>query len=382
MNLSEIFQMPSDAPNRVCRFEPYGEAHREQMVREVLGLANADVQDDRYIVFGVHHDGKAMNIVGLTDADRNRLEDDIARVGELVEPGLDVDVRYESIDGKPIAVLHLMNCGNPPYVVRETLSERLQRGECWIRKNGKIGLALRSDLDRMYGKLEPVDSPSVLVGFNGQAECQVLDIAIPDRADPPSKRAPREDEVQQNRESEQLTSETSIARARVVNARMYVAEIPLTQADNTIKTQNASEEIRKKRADIYYFFEERAVKINFCIQNKTRLTFEDATLELSFPRTSDFDISDKVYAPPEQEQSSMEADLMGYPEVEKTPNSIRVSAALGAIQPERAIDAFECAIRLAVGTGWRGKKLGIHYALKAKNLKKPFTGRLKIKFKP
>lgn len=380
MNLPDILQLTSDAPNRVCRFEPYGRAHREQMVREVLGLANADVQDDRYIVFGAHHDGTSMNIIGLTDADKNCLEDDIARIGELIEPDLDIKVNYEIIDGKPIAVLHIRNCGDPPYVVKETVSERLQRGECWIRKDGKIGLALRSDLDRMYGKIQAADSPSVLVGFNGQADCQVLEVEIPDRADPPSKRAPQK--LKRSQESGQLTSETSIARARIVNARMYVAETALTEADNTIKTKNASEEIRKKRADIYYFFEERAVKINFSILNKTRLTFEDATFELSFPRASDFDISDKIYSPPDQEQSSVEADLMGYPDVEKTRNSIRVCASLGTIQPEREVDTFECAIRLAVGTGWRGKKLGIHYALKAGNLKKPFTGRLKIKFSP
>jgi hypothetical protein len=380
MNLPDILQMTSDAPNRVCRFEPYGSTHREQMVREILGLANADLQDDRYIVFGAHHDGIAMNIIGLTDADRNCLEDDISRIDPLIEADLDVKVNFETIDGKPIAVLQLRNCENPPYVVKETVSERLQRGECWIRKNGKIGLALRSDLDRMYGKLQPTESPSVLVGFNGRAECQVFVVEIPDRADPPSKRAPQKSK--RSLESEQRTSETSIARARVVNARMYVAETALTEADNTIKTQSASEEIRKKRADIYYFFEERALKINFSILNKTRLTFEDATFELSFPRTSDFDISDKVYSPPDQDQSSVETDLIGYPDVEKTRNSIRVCAALGAIQPEREIDAFECAIRLAVGTGWRGKKLGIHYALKAGNLKKPFTGRLKIIFNP
>ena len=140
--------------------------------------------------------------------------------------------------------------------------------------------------------------------------------------------------------------------------------------------------MRHTRADIYYFFEERAVKINFSILNQTRLTFEDATFELTFPRTTDFDISDRIHAPPDQNHSSVEADLMGYPEVEKTRNSIRVGASLGAIQPGRGIDAFECAIRLAVGTGWRGKKLGIHYALKAANLRKPFTGRLKLKFRP
>lgn len=380
MNLPDILKLKPDAPNRVCRFEPFGGAHREQMVREVLGLANAEVQDDRYMVFGAHHDGTAINIIGLTDADRNCLEDDVSSIGELIEPGLNVKVNYETVDGKLIGLLHLKDCGNPPYVVKETVSERLQRGECWIRKNGKIGLALRSDLDRMYGKVKLAQSPSVLVGFNGQPEHQVLEVKIPDRADPPSKRATQE--LQRSEESDQLTSETSIARARVVNARMYVAETALTEADNTIKSENASEEMRRKRADIYYFFEEQAVKINFSILNKTRLTFEDATFELTFPRTTDFDISDRIHAPPDQNHSSVEADLMGYPEVEKTRNSIRVGASLGAIQPGRGIDAFECAIRLAVGTGWRGKKLGIHYALKAVNLKKPFTGRLKIKFRP
>ena len=380
MNLYDILESPADAPNRICRFEPFGRAHREQMVREVLGLANADVQDTRYIVFGAHDDGSAVKVTGMTDADVECLEEDVLALGDLIDPDLDVEVLYETVDGKTIGVLRLDQCGNPPYVVKKTLSNRLQRGECWVRREGKISLALRNDLDRMYGRIQPVESPSVLIGFNGQADCQVLDIEIPDRSDPPSKRA--EEKPALRIETNSTTSETSIARARIVNARMYVAETALTEADNTIKTENATEEIRKKRADIHYFFEERAIRINFFILNKTRLTFEDATFELSFPRASDFDIADRIHIPPDQIHSPVEADLMGYPEVQKTRNSIRVCGSLGAIQPGRGIDAFECAIRLAVGTGWRGKKLGIHYALKAANLRKPFTGRLKLKFRP
>lgn len=380
MNLSDILELPPDAPNRVCRFEPFGRAHREQMIREVLGLANADVQDDRYVVFGAHHDGDAMNVIGLTDADKKCLEEDSACLRELIEPELDVRVDFAKIDDKPIAIMHLFGCGNPPYIVKETVSERLQRGECWIRKDGKIGLALRTDLDRMYGKIQVADSPSVLVGFNGQADCQVLELEIPDRSDPPSKRVSKESE--QIVELQEQTSQTSIARARVVNARFHAAESALTETENTIKREVGSDAMQKKMADIYYFFEERAVKINFSILNKTRLAFEDAVFELTFPRTSDFDISDRIYSPPGQNPTSFEAELMGYPGVEKTKNSIKVATELGSVQPGRRIDAFECGIRLAVGAGWRGKKLGIQYALKAGNLKKPFTGRLKIKFRP
>ena len=87
MNLPDILKLKPDAPNRVCRFEPFGGAHREQMVREVLGLANAEVQDDRYMVFGAHHDGTAINIIGLTDADRNCLEDDVSSIGWIDRTG-------------------------------------------------------------------------------------------------------------------------------------------------------------------------------------------------------------------------------------------------------------------------------------------------------
>jgi hypothetical protein len=377
MNLRAILELPSDAPNRVCRFEPFGPAHREQMIREVLGLANAEMEGDRYIVFGAHHDGATMNIVGLTEADTNTLENDVASIGQLVEPDLETTASYEAIDDKQVAVLQLTHCQNPPYVVRETVSERLQRGECWIRKDGKIGLALRSDLDRMYGKIQPVESPSVLVGFNGHADCQTLEVEIPDRSDPPSKRASAE--LKQEMESQPASSETSIARARVVEARMYATESALSQADNTIKLNIAAEELRK-RADIYYFFEERAIKLNMSILNKTRLAFQGARLELTFPRTSDFDIANQLFPAPDEKSSALHSELMGYPDVEKTKASILVRAEVGDVEPEREIEAFESAIRLAVGAGWRGKKMGIHYVLSAENLKKPFKGRLKIRF--
>jgi hypothetical protein len=377
MNLQHVLDLPSDAANRICRFEPFGPAHREQMIREILGLANAEVNDMRYILFGAHHDGTALNIIGMTDTDIACLSSDVAALSEFIEPDLTVNVNCESVDGKTIAVLRLEDCGNPPYVVKHTVSDRLQRGECWIRRDGKAGLASRDDLDRMYGRIQPVESPSILIGFNGQVSEQVLEVSVPDRSSPPSKRESEKPALQI--EANTATSETSIARARVVNARMHAAESAITEADNTIRFNMAAEELRK-RADIYYFFEEQAVKVNFAILNKTRLAFENATFELTFPRTSDFDISDQLYTEPTKKISSMEGDLMGYPEVEKNRTSIRVYASLGAVQPERQIDAFQSAVRMAVGEGWRGKKLGIQYSLAAENLKKPFTGRLKIRF--
>jgi hypothetical protein len=383
MNLQSVLDLPANAPNRLCRFEPFGEAHREQMVREVLGLANADTQEPRSIVFGAHHDGTAINIVGLTDGDIACLEDDFGAVESLVEPNLKFEMSQETIDGKSIAVMTMDDCGDPPYVVKITVSDRLQRGECWVRADGKTGLASRNDLDRMYGRIQPVESPSVLVGFNGDADQQVLQVDIPDRSQPPSKRASEEsaaEKIELHAETNTSSSETSIARARVVNARLPVAETALTEADNTIKFNAAAEEVLRKQADIYYFFEEQAIKINFSILNRTRLTFEDAIFELTFPRTPDLDISDRLHTPPTQKLSLIETGLMGYPEVEKTSNSIRVFASLGAVQPERQIDVFESAVRLAVGPRWRGKKIGIRYSLTAQNLKKPFTGHLKIRF--
>lgn len=392
MHLENILRQPADSPNVLFRYEPFGANHREELIRAVLGLANAaiDAKQDRYIIIGVHHaDGGTKNVVGLTDSDFDTLAEDISHVRRYVEPELELAEIHGESDGQPVAVIELKNCLNPPYIVKADLSEKLRRGECWIRKNGEIGPASRADFDRMYGragapKKAPVSQPQqVVVGFNGQLDCLILNVIVPDILKLPSQVAKEKlkKAIEAKRSAKELFGGTDTGIARLIHTRLHGVETPfVSEGLNTmVEGYNTGEDDRRK-ADLHYLYEQNAIKINLVVANKAKSALADAVLELTLPRAPGFDVVDYIHAAPGKTLSPEEIELMGYPEIKKTPVATTVTQALGTLEPGRPAEIFETPLRLAVDIAMRGMKVALRYTITAPGLKEPATGRLKIQF--
>lgn len=389
MRFESILKLPADSPNLVFRFEPFGRSHNEQLIREILGLANADIGGDRYLVFGVHHDAGERKIVGLTDGDFDTLREDLKRARQLIEPELTISAIREEVGEHQLGALEIKTCENPPYISKRDVSDGMRRGECWIREHGNLRPAARDDFDRMYGKMPAAPAAAtekvvrVVVGFNGQVDNTELQAKVPDASNPPSKRASerfqRAIEAKQSAQSVFGADDTSMGR--LVDAQMQAAGTPIIAGgmDTMVEGFNAGADDRKE-ADRYYFYEENALKVNLSILNTGDDTLEDAHLELTLPRTPEFDIAEQIYSAPGSAQSSMESELIGYPEVLRGDKGAKVSQPLGALHPDKPAEVFQTQLRLAVRPGMRGKKVALRYAITAQNLAAPITGRVTIRF--
>ncbi|MEE8157436.1 MAG: hypothetical protein V3T51_04710, partial [Gammaproteobacteria bacterium] len=75
-----------------------------------------------------------------------------------------------------------------------------------------------------------------------------------------------------------------------------------------------------------------------------------------------------------------EVKNLGYPEVQRRDDAILVRSSFGVLAPGSPVQAFKCALRLAVGPGMQGKKIAILYTLRGQNEQSLGKGRLKIKF--
>lgn len=383
MLLEPLLDQPADSPHILFRLEPYGSPRREQLIRDIIGLANAAFDVPRYIVFGADGHTGSPGRRGLSEAELETVKADVREASRLIEPELQLAPVYSRIEGKFFAAVEIHACDNPPYVVKEDFSRRLRRGECWVRTGVHSRPVKRADLDRMYAQKAAVSKPKVQVGLSGDPAREVLELDMPDTGSPPSLQAM--EKLRQSIEAKQAArqlnrDDTDVAR--LVHTRLYGADQPFVpRGMDTLVDGLSSVEDEYREADLYYFYEQQAIKLNLTVSNGCDHALEGAAIELSIPRTEDFDVAEHLVAGPAATASNLEKELAGYPQVHKKGNVITVRASLGDIPPGARLPVFECPLRLAVGPKMKGQKVAIRYALVAQGLGMPCRGRLKLKFR-
>ncbi len=383
MLLKQLLHQPSISPNLLFR-DPFMEHNPEQLVQEVIGLANIDVNGARYIIFGVNVGTmEGSGIVGIAESAIADLKKAHRLISALIKPVLQLAFIFDNIDGKLVGALEIDGCDAAPYVVRRDFSKKLAGGQSWIREGKQLRGANPIDLEQIRARVGRKQAWAVKIGFDDQPDCELIELKIPDTSNPPSIQAKQQ--IKQTIDWKKKTQDTlgtdntHISRLLHVHEHGVEAEfdsrdiITLTDLHETIGDEFIE-------ADDYYFFEEKALKLNLTICNKDEDALEDVSIKLTFPRTQDFDLVDRLYTGPDNKRSRLEIEMAGYPEVQRLKHGTLARASLGDLAPNRPQQVFSCALRLAVGPTMRGKKVAIKYTLRAKNKQSPGRGRLEIKF--
>ena len=384
MFLEQLLDQSPDSPGLIFRRRPYGAQSQENLIREIIAMANAELDTPRYIVFGAESGSGLVDLIGLEEPDLDAIKQDSRTASRLIEPELQLAPIFAQVRGRQVAALEIDGCGDPPYVVRQDITERLRRGECWIRSSGQIRPAQRTDLDEMYARKRASRQAPVRVGLGDDIDCEMLELSVPDTSNPPSKQALRkiEQAIAAKKAAQQMLGRDDTAMARLVHARLYGSDVPFTARgmETLVEGFNAVE-AEHKPADLFYLFEQQAIKLNLIIQNIRRDTLSGTAIEINFPRAEGFDIADHLYTDPAASASKLELELLGYPKVTKTASAIRVRASLGDLAAGSRQATFESPLRLAVGPEMRGQKVALRYTVVAHGLSHPCRGRLKLKFR-
>ena len=384
MLLKQLIQQTSSAANLVFR-DPFARAEPEQLVKEVIGLANADVEGPRYIVFGVNLGVmEGSGIVGVSDAALADLKKAHRTISQLVQPILELAFIFDKIEGKLVGALEIGGCHEAPYSVRKTVADRLSIGHAWIMENRRLRTASSEDLEALKRRTARAQTWDVAVGFNDDVGSQVLELHVPDRSDLPSMR--EKEQVKKTIDWKTAakdalgTVNTSIMRLLHVRDNGPDADFDTRGLDTLIASyKNIGPECDD--ADKYYLFETKALKVNLTIQNNTGQPIKDAEIEFAVPRVEDFDISDRLYPDPDAVGAGCKPGSAGYPEVSCTKEAYIVRAALGDLAADQPLRAFEAALRLVVGPKMTGQKIALCYTLRASNKSGLGRGRLKLVFR-
>ena len=362
MLLRQLLESPKSS-TKLLVYDPFRKLDREELVKEVIGLANADVDGPRNILFGINAGAiEGGGIVGIAESAMADLKKSHRLLSALIEPVLHLAFIYDRINGKLVGTLEIDGCDDGPYVVGQDFSENLSRGHSWIREGRELRVVDPTDLAQVSSR-KAAEKPVITVGFNDDLDCELLEMPVPDTSDPPFAQDKR-------------------------NIKQRLAGVPnhdLVAESDENDTDTQTDLFRETgvlfdNAENHYYLEEKALKLNLTVCNKGTEGIEGVSIELGFPRVPDFDVADQLYMNPFDQRSSYEVKNQCYPKVEHRDGAIMVRSSLGALAPDRPELAFRCALRLAVGPRMTGRKVAIRYKLRGKNEQSLGTGRLKIRF--
>lgn len=379
--LKQLIQQPTTS-SKLLVCDPFRMTGKEELVKEVIGLANSDADGPRYILFGINPGAMEGNrIVGIDPATMSDLKKAHRYISELIQPVVALAFIYDDINGKIVGALEIDDCDEGPFVVGQDYSRELARGMAWKRDGRELlevdiadlGKGPQHDSTAVIDEselIDPVVLPTIDVGFNDDPANTMIELEIPDASNPPFA-----DEREDNRNLGQtIKDKVNTITSQVLNLARK------TSSDSTESTDvvRAAENLFRN-ADNHYFYEEKAVKLGFSVLNTGTQALGDITIELGFPKVEGFDIAEQIYVSPFDKRSPAEIRNMGYPRVERRDKAIFVRNRIRELNANRPTPALNCPLRLAVGPAMRNKKLAILYTLR-RNDQNIGQGRLKIQF--
>ena len=153
------------------RISAYGKDGIQSFLRDVLAIANASVEGNRYIVVGVDFDSKNRKQARTIDAeDFSGKPSYQSLANEFIEPPIRIRYKPVSLDGNRVGVFEVGDCQDRPYMMRSDFSEGLRRGDAYKRvKNTPVKMGRRQLMELFERKFrDSVSAGDIEIGFPGE----------------------------------------------------------------------------------------------------------------------------------------------------------------------------------------------------------------------
>jgi hypothetical protein len=380
MLLQQLIQQPITSSKLVV-CDPFRMPEPAELVKEVIGLANADIDGPRYILFGVNSAGmEGGKIVGIKDDAAAALKKAHRLVSAQIEPVVALAFIFDRINGKLAGALEIDGGEDGPFVPCEGVSAELSNGQTWVRQGRDLRVVDIGDLDPIEASdpvapAEPLEIPDIDVGFGEDPNCDLIELTIPDTSDPPFL-GEKNDHGNQTSLTETLKSAVNTMTTRIAGLARGLSKD--ADPDSSTDILKAAQDLITE-SENHYYYEEKALKLNFSVFNTGSHPVDDLHIEFGFPKADDFDIADRIHASPFDKSSHPATRNQTYPSVECAGSAIIVRNKIGVLEPAVPMPALRSPIRMAVRPGMRKRKIAILYTLRRGD-EMISEGRLKIKF--
>ena len=369
------------------RKDKYGSSGIRSFLRDVLALANATVDGPRYIVVGADFDSKNRKRVYPIDAeDFSGKPSYQALANEYIEPPLRIRYKPVMIDGQRAGVFEIGDSQDRPYMMRIDYSEKLRRGDAYVRAKNSIMKMGRRQLAELFERKfrDSVSAGDIEIGFPGEIIHKDFSLSSCDLSQLPSAEASKKlNQLIDIRNKSRNTGSTTVM-ARLTHARLFGADDPYVDRSPEQLMQEMSELRAKYRDhDNHFLFESRAERVQMVVYNQGSEPIIDASLSLVMPNHNAFYVADVL---PKMRRKDGFSDrtpdeIAAYPSVVLKDDSVQVTSKIGDIPVGEPMDAFVAPLRLCVGKDLAGKRFGVRYSLHGQNLRSPAKGQLRLLFK-
>lgn len=363
----------------------------ESLIKDILSMANAGVDGDRYIIIGIKYKNSGdRDIKGI---EREEFVDSAIYqqlVRDNIEPELDIDYFSHELEGKYLGIIRIKNCTNKPYMMKKDFKS-LNKGDCFIRKGSSQSRMIREDYDRIMAKRLRKDkfNGNVNIYFSGYPQDKEITLETSDGRDLPSERIARKIKQLIEEKKKQLKEDLYINSVpHIKNPFFTVPYEKRSIAELEEDFRNVKERFRNQ--DYYEFFELRSHKLNITIINEGNEYIEDAEFHVDIDKMDGLIISEEIYNNPKDVSNFSGAigtlDFMRYPKIEDKGRYIRIynSTMLDGlrkwdIKHHISEEAFLEPVRVLFLENLAGKVIPLKCKLYGKNLKEPLEKILKIK---
>jgi hypothetical protein len=385
MLLQQLIQQPITSSKLVV-FDPFRMPEPSELVKEVIGLANADVEGPRYILFGVNPgaiDGS--KVVGIKDDVAAALKKAHRVISAQIEPVVSLAFIFDRINGKLAGALEIDGGEDGPFVPGKDFAADAAGEKTWIREGRDLRVVDISELGSVDASgevgeageavaAEPIEIPDIDVGFDEDPNCDVIELSIPDTSDPPF--------ADERNDAGGQTSITQTLKSAVNTMTTKLASLARRRSKDD---EDSSTDVVKAAQDLitdaenHYYYEEKALQLNFSVFNTGDHAVDELHIEFGFPKIEDFDIADRIHMSPFDKSSHPATRNRGYPEVVRIDKGVIVRNKIGTLEAAVPTPALRCPIRMAVGPGMQRRKVAVLYTLR-RGEEVIGEGRLKIKF--
>lgn len=368
------------------RSRAYGPVGIRDFLRDVLALANASVEGNRYVIVGVDADGRGgKEKHGVPDEDFSGRPPYQAIANEYIEPPIRLRYTPVSLDGTRVGVFEIGDCQDRPYMMRADFDERLRRGDAYKRVNDAAVKMGRRQLMELFERKfrDSVSAADIEVGFPGEIIHKGITIATCDLSHMPSALASQKlEEMLRIRNMSRRSGSTTMV-ARLTHARLYGTEDPYEHRSNQeILTELSEIRNKYRHQDASFLFQERPQELQLVAYNQGEDALVEASLTLALPKHDSFFVADTL---PRRLVNGRFVErtpdeIAQYPAVTLKDNAVQVSCSIGDVPAGELVEVFQMPLRTCIGADLSGRRFGIRFALHAQNLRAPAQGRLKLNF--
>lgn len=364
----------------------YGDNDIRSFLRDVLAMANAPVEGPRYIVVGADFDSrghKHLHTISADDFSGKPSYQSLAN--DYIEPPLRIRYKPVSIDGKRIGVFEIGDCQDRPYMMRIDYSEKLRRGDAYMRVNDVAIKMGRRQLQELFERKfrDSVSAVDIEVGFPGEIIHKDLTLQYCNLSHLPSTEASSKlKQFIKIQRSSKHTDSTNVM-ARLTHARLYGTDDPyVDRSPDELMQEMRQIRLKYRNQDRHFLFETHAAHVQLVVCNQGQEPIVDASLSIVMPNHNAFFVADQLSMVPSKSTfvDRTTDEIAAYPSVSLKDDAVHVTSKIGDIPVGEPVEIFGAPLRICVGADLRGKHFGLRYALHGKHLRSPAKGRLRLIF--